>query len=93
MFGESSPAYTCGVLESWTHGWCGRHYAFPPYKWHGFVCCVHCLQVPGLVFNPMLLLHGEQDLVIHRPLQTEGTITSKTRLSDIYDTGKVGCAE
>src|SRR5687768_4091150 len=27
-------------------------------------------RVPGLTFNPMMLLHGEQDLTIHKTLPT-----------------------
>ena len=43
--------------------------------------------VPGLRFNPALLLHGEQSLALHRPLPTEATVTHRARIADIYDKG------
>merc|ERR1712137_774657 len=43
---------------------------------------------PGLNFNPMMLLHGEQKLEIHSPIPTSGTITSQAKVSGIYDKGK-----
>src|SRR6266850_4347948 len=33
--------------------------------------------VPGLSFNPALLLHGEQDVQIYRPLPTSAEFTSR----------------
>jgi len=44
--------------------------------------------VPGLEFNPALLLHGEQDVEIHRPLPTAAEFTTKGRIADIFDKGK-----
>jgi acyl dehydratase len=44
--------------------------------------------VPGLAFNPALLLHGEQDVEIHRPLPTAAEFTSRGRIAEIYDKGK-----
>ena len=43
--------------------------------------------VPGLRFNPALLLHGEQSLELHRPLPTEASVTHQARIADIYDKG------
>ena len=44
--------------------------------------------VPGLSFDPVLLLHGEQDVEIHRPLPTAAELTSRGRIAEIYDKGK-----
>jgi acyl dehydratase len=44
--------------------------------------------VPGLQFNPALLLHGEQDLEIHTDIPPEGTVTTSGQIAAIYDKGK-----
>jgi acyl dehydratase len=44
--------------------------------------------VPGVEFNPALLLHGEQDVEIHQTLPADANITSSARIADIYDKGK-----
>jgi acyl dehydratase len=44
--------------------------------------------IPGLQFNMAMLLHGEQDLEIHRPIPTSGTIQSAGEVVGIYDKGK-----
>ena len=44
--------------------------------------------VPGLEFNPALLLHGEQDIEIHQPLPPEAKFRGSARIVDIYDKGK-----
>ncbi len=46
------------------------------------------LKVPGMSFNPAMLLHGEQDLEIHGPIPTEGTVNNIARVTDIFDKGK-----
>ena len=44
--------------------------------------------VPGVSFNPAMLLHGEQDVEVHRPLPPESKLRGQMRIKDIYDKGK-----
>jgi acyl dehydratase len=44
--------------------------------------------VPGIQINFALVLHGEQDIEIHRPLPTRAKIESQGRIAGIYDKGK-----
>ncbi len=46
---------------------------------------------PGLSFNPMMLLHGEQDLEIHRPIPTSATATHTAAGLEHLGRGQ-GCA-
>ena len=42
----------------------------------------------GVDINWALLLHGEQDLEIHRPIPRSGEVTSQPRIAHIYDKGR-----
>ncbi len=46
------------------------------------------LESPGLEFNPALMLHGEQDIQIHKPLPPAAKLKSKMHIADIFDKGK-----
>jgi acyl dehydratase len=45
-------------------------------------------RVPGLQFNPALLLHGEQDVELYRPLPPRAKLRGRARIADIFDKGK-----
>src|SRR5512139_2117661 len=44
--------------------------------------------IPGIQINFMMVLHGEQDLVIHRPIPVSGAVETKSRIPAIWDKGK-----
>jgi acyl dehydratase len=44
--------------------------------------------MPGVQINFALVLHGEQDIEIHRPIPPEAKTRSSARLANIYDKGK-----
>lgn len=44
--------------------------------------------VPGIQINFALVLHGEQDIEIHRPIPVRAKIESAGRIAGIYDKGK-----
>jgi acyl dehydratase len=44
--------------------------------------------IPGLDINFWMVLHGEQETILHRPLPTSGKVSNKRRISEIYDKGK-----
>lgn len=46
------------------------------------------LAIPGLEINWATLLHGEQDLTIHRPLPTAAKVVTSGRVAGLYDKGK-----
>jgi len=44
--------------------------------------------VPGLQFNFAMLLHGEQEVIVHRPLPVEAKLHTSAHIPEIYDKGK-----
>ncbi|MGH3354349.1 MAG: MaoC/PaaZ C-terminal domain-containing protein, partial [Nocardioidaceae bacterium] len=42
---------------------------------------------PGIDVDLAAVLHGGQELVVHRPLPTEGGATLRSRIADVYDKG------
>jgi acyl dehydratase len=50
------------------------------------------VDVEGLNVDLTKLLHGEQDIVIHRPLPVSATITTTGRIAEIWDKGKAALA-
>ena len=47
-------------------------------------------EVPGLAIDPALGLHGEQDLEIHQPIPTSGSVENRPRVAALYDKGSAG---
>ena len=46
------------------------------------------LDMPGVDINLAQVVHGSQEIVMHRPLPTSGAGTVRTRISDVWDKGK-----
>jgi acyl dehydratase len=44
--------------------------------------------VKGLTFNFAMLLHGEQEIILHKPIPPEATITSEGKVAELWDKGK-----
>ena len=46
------------------------------------------LDLPGCDIDLAQVVHGSQEIVLHRPLPTSGSGTVSTRISDVWDKGK-----
>ncbi|GIW43391.1 MAG: 3-alpha,7-alpha,12-alpha-trihydroxy-5-beta-cholest-24-enoyl-CoA hydratase [Candidatus Binatia bacterium] len=44
--------------------------------------------IPGISINLAMVLHGEQEVVLHRPLPVSAEIENTARVAGIYDKGK-----
>ncbi len=49
---------------------------------------VGLLEVPGLDFNPVMLVHGDQEIILDGPLPTSAVVTQRARIAEIWDKGK-----
>lgn len=45
-------------------------------------------QIEGLEFNFAMLLHGEQDIILHKPIPSAATVKSTGRVAELWDKGK-----
>lgn len=46
------------------------------------------IQIDGLAVDPVMMLHGEQELIVHRPLPAEAAVSGVPRILDVWDKGK-----
>jgi acyl dehydratase len=46
------------------------------------------LAADGVEVNPMMILHGEQELKMHKPLPAAATVDNTARVAAVYDKGK-----
>jgi len=44
--------------------------------------------IPGLDIDLWMVLHGEQETILHRPIPVSGAVENKSRIVDIWDKGK-----
>ncbi len=43
---------------------------------------------PGVEIDLAKVLHGQQEITVHRPLPTQAAATASTRIADVFDKGK-----
>src|SRR5690349_17272718 len=53
-----------------------------------FPALANMFSVAGISVNPMMILHGEQTVTVHRPLPASATTSTSARIVDIFDKGK-----
>lgn len=50
-------------------------------------------RMPGMEFDPRLLLHGQQYIEIYKPLAANNRIRNKARIAGLHDKGKAAIVE
>ncbi len=53
-----------------------------------FGTLIGMIMLPGMEVNPMMVLHGEQDLEVHRPVPTAGRVANTGRVVSVFDKQK-----
>jgi acyl dehydratase len=53
-----------------------------------FEAMAYVPDLDGIDLNPMMLLHGEHEIEIHRPLPVTATVQTVSHVSGVYDKGK-----
>ncbi len=48
---------------------------------------------PGMDINLMLVLHGEQEIRLHRPIPTEAVVVNTTRVVGLHDKGRAAVVD
>ncbi|MHB1786898.1 MAG: MaoC/PaaZ C-terminal domain-containing protein [Acidimicrobiales bacterium] len=46
------------------------------------------IMADGMSINPMMVLHGEQAITVHKPLPTSAEVSTTAKVTDIFDKGK-----
>ncbi|XP_058090740.1 enoyl-CoA hydratase 2, peroxisomal [Magnolia sinica] len=59
----------------------------------GFQTLEKFQELPGLQFDPRLLLHGQQYIEIYKPCPSSGTIQNRAVISGLHDKGKATVLE
>ncbi|KAL5658509.1 hypothetical protein ACJX0J_031672, partial [Zea mays] len=50
------------------------------------------MDVPGLHYNPTLLLHGQQYIEIYKPIPSRDNVANKIKLAGLHDRGILDCS-
>ncbi|XP_066397645.1 enoyl-CoA hydratase 2, peroxisomal-like isoform X3 [Miscanthus floridulus] len=51
------------------------------------------MDVPGLHYDPALLLHGQQYIEIYRPIPSRANVANKIKIAGLHDRGKAAIVE
>ncbi|MBT4268775.1 MAG: hypothetical protein HN580_27905 [Deltaproteobacteria bacterium] len=64
--------------------------AYPTFAVVPFLPALLSVFVPQANLNMYTVLHGEQKIILHKPIATSGTITTSLKCDSIYDKGDSG---